>query len=169
MTELHTNDIHLNVLSQRRTTSTDTDTVSTIEEENYPDGGWKAYLVLCGSFLGLVVNMGLINSIGAIQAYVSTHQLAGVAASSVAWIFSIYLALAYAIGIFIGPIFDRHGALELLVIATILLFAGLMGTASSTTLSSRLSVSGSETALDSLRWSQSSTTGSSNAEEIPPE
>ncbi|EDK36991.2 hypothetical protein PGUG_01089 [Meyerozyma guilliermondii ATCC 6260] len=135
MTELHTNDIHLNVLSQRRTTSTDTDTVSTIEEENYPDGGWKAYSVLCGSFLGLVVNMGLINSIGAIQAYVSTHQLAGVAASSVAWIFSIYLALAYAIGIFIGPIFDRHGALELLVIATILLFAGLMGTASSTKIS----------------------------------
>lgn len=135
MTELHTNDIHLNVLSQRRTTSTDTDTVSTMEEENYPDGGWKAYLVLCGSFLGLVVNMGLINSIGAIQAYVSTHQLAGVAASSVAWIFSIYLALAYAIGIFIGPIFDRHGALELLVIATILLFAGLMGTASSTKIS----------------------------------
>ena len=128
MTELHTNDIHLNVLSQRRTTSTDTDTVSTIEEENYPDGGWKAYLVLCGSCLGLVVNMGLINSIGAIQ-------LAGVAASSVAWIFSIYLALAYAIGIFIGPIFDRHGALELLVIATILLFAGLMGTASSTKIS----------------------------------
>lgn len=132
MAEPNGGDVPLSVLLQRHPASTDTDTVSTTEEATYPDGGWKAYLVLCGSFLGLVVNLGLINSIGAIQAYVSTHQLAGVAASSVAWIFSIYLALAYAIGIFIGPVFDRHGALELLVVATVLLFAGLMGTASST-------------------------------------
>lgn len=126
-------EISLSELTQRAPVNDLLSSISVEVEttEEYPDGGWRAYLVVFGSFLGLIVNMGLINSIGAIQAYVSTHQLAHVPASSVAWIFSIYLAVAYVVGIFIGPIFDRHGSLELLVAATILIFAGLMGTASS--------------------------------------
>ncbi|KAK6460021.1 monocarboxylate permease [Scheffersomyces coipomensis] len=101
------------------------------EEEYYPDGGIEAYLVIAGSFLGLVVNLGIINSIGAIQAYVSTHQLALVSASSISWIFSIYLSLAYITGIFVGPMFDRHGPLQLLLAATAFIFIGLMSLASS--------------------------------------
>ncbi|KAK6205059.1 monocarboxylate permease [Scheffersomyces amazonensis] len=102
------------------------------DEEYYPDGGVKAYFVIVGSFLGLVVNFGIINSIGAIQAYVSTHQLVSLKASSIAWIFSIYLSLAYATGLFVGPLFDRHGPLPLLVSSACLIFIGLMFTAIST-------------------------------------
>ncbi|KAK6459503.1 monocarboxylate permease [Scheffersomyces xylosifermentans] len=101
-------------------------------EEYYPDGGWKAYSVVLGSFLGSIVNLGIINSIGAVQAYVSTHQLAMVSASSISWIFSIYLALAYALGMVAGPIFDRRGPLELLVASTVFIFLGLMASANST-------------------------------------
>ncbi|KAK6460022.1 monocarboxylate permease [Scheffersomyces coipomensis] len=102
------------------------------DEEDYPDGGLKAYSVIIGSFLGLIVNLGIINSIGAVQAYVSTHQLALVKASSISWIFSIYLSLAYALGLVAGPIFDRRGPLELLVVSTVLIFVGLMSSANST-------------------------------------
>ncbi|KAG2736420.1 hypothetical protein G9P44_000510 [Scheffersomyces stipitis] len=102
------------------------------EDEYYPEGGWRAYLVIFGSFLGLIVNLGVINSIGAVQAYVSTHQLALVDATSISWIFSIYLALAYALGSIVGPIFDRRGPLELLIASTLLIFVGLMASANST-------------------------------------
>ncbi|KAK6198459.1 monocarboxylate permease [Scheffersomyces amazonensis] len=102
------------------------------DEVNYPDGGLKAYSVIVGSFLGLIVNLGIINSIGAIQAYVSTHQLALVKASSISWIFSIFLSLAYALGLVVGPIFDRKGPLELLIASTCFVFVGLMSSANST-------------------------------------
>lgn len=101
------------------------------DEKEYPDGGFHSYLIVAGSFLGLIVNLGIINSIGAIQVYVSNHQLADVKATTISWIFSIYLALAYFIAIFTGPIFDRNGPLGLLVCSTVLIFLGLMGSANS--------------------------------------
>lgn len=102
------------------------------ETLDYPDGGLQAYLVLFGSFCGLIVCLGFINSIGVVQAYVSLHQLAHLPASTIAWTFSIYLCLAYGSGIFIGSLFDKKGAFWLLVFSTGFIFMGLMGTASST-------------------------------------
>lgn len=102
------------------------------EELEYPDGGFRAYLVVAGSFCGAVTCLGLVNSIGAIQAYVSTHQLAHLSASTISWIFSIYLSLTYALGIVTGPIFDYHGSRGLLLVASALIFGGLMGAANST-------------------------------------
>lgn len=95
-----------------------------------PDGGLKSYLVVVGLFFGFIVNAGLINSIGTIQTYVSNHQLSDVKGTTVSWIFSVYLCLTYAIGVFIGPIFDRHGALFLEVCSTTLIFLSLFGVAS---------------------------------------
>lgn len=100
-----------------------------VSEETYPDGGLRAYLVVLGSFFGLIVNLGLINAIGAIQAYVSLNQLANVSEFSIAWIFSVYLCLAYSFGILVGPAFDRYGTFSLLIISTGLIFLGLMGAA----------------------------------------
>lgn len=102
------------------------------DDMEYPDGGIEAYLVVFGSFMGNVTCLGLINSIGAIQAYVSSHQLAGMNASSISWIFSVYLSLAYALGIVSGPIFDRKGSRGILITATALIFLGLMGASAAT-------------------------------------
>lgn len=103
-----------------------------MEVEAFPDGGLKAYLVLFGSFMGLMVNLGLLNLIGAIQAYVSLHQLKDTSATLVAWIFSIYWALAYGTGIFVGSAFDKYGSFLLLVASTVFLVVGLLATANST-------------------------------------
>lgn len=100
-----------------------------VSDFDIPDGGARAYLVLAGSFLGLVVNLGLINSIGAVEAYVLTHQLAETASVPVSMVFAIYLSLAYSMGVFV--LFDKHGALWLLVALTVLIFGGLMAAASS--------------------------------------
>ncbi|KAL9598394.1 MAG: hypothetical protein Q9179_003922 [Wetmoreana sp. 5 TL-2023] len=42
----------------------------------YPEGGRRAWLVVLGSFSGMVASFGLLNTIGTFQAYLSTHQLA---------------------------------------------------------------------------------------------
>ncbi|EGV66669.1 MFS general substrate transporter [Yamadazyma tenuis ATCC 10573] len=102
------------------------------EEPEYPEGGFRAYLVLLGSFLGLTANFGLVNSSGAIQTYLATHQLSESSASTIAWIFSIYLALAFGGTIFVGPYFDTRGSLSPMVGGTLLVFVGLMAAANST-------------------------------------
>lgn len=57
----------------------------------YPEGGLRAYSVVLGSFIGLVATFGTLNSVGAIQTYVSTHQLAGIKTSTISWIFQFIL------------------------------------------------------------------------------
>ncbi|CAH6718765.1 probable transporter Mch4p [[Candida] jaroonii] len=94
-----------------------------------PDGGLRAYMVLLGSFLGLTANFGTLNSVGAIQTYLATHQLSDVSASTLSWIFSIYLALAFSLTIVVGPYFDSQGALKPMVLGNILSFCGMMATA----------------------------------------
>lgn len=96
------------------------------DPDSFPDGGWKANSVVFGSFVGLVVNFGMLNAVGAVQAYVSTHQLAGEKVSSISWVFSIYMCLPFFLGAFVGPVFDSKGSTMLLVASTILLFVGFI-------------------------------------------
>lgn len=92
----------------------------------FPDGGWRAISVVIGSHIGLIVNFGILNAVGAVQAYVSSHQLAGEKVSTISWVFSIYMCLPFFLGAFIGPIFDSRGATTLLIASTVLLFGGSM-------------------------------------------
>lgn len=103
-----------------------------LSSRTYPEGGWKAYSVVLGSFLGLIANFGTLNSVGAIQTYVAVHQLEGVATSTISWIFSIYMCLSFAVGVVVGPYFDRNGAFRPLVLGCILQTIGFMCTAVST-------------------------------------
>lgn len=102
-------------------------------EVYYPEGGIRAYSVVFGSFIGLVATFGTINSVGAIQTYVSTHQLAGIKTSTVSWIFSIYIALSFANCMVVGPLFDVKGALIPMIVGTLMIFGGFMAVANCTT------------------------------------
>ncbi|KAL6453441.1 MCH4 Probable transporter MCH4 [Candida maltosa Xu316] len=99
------------------------------EEINYPEGGFQAYSVVLGSFLGLMATFGTLNSVGAIQTYVATHQLANVKTSTVSWIFSIYIAVSFANCMVVGPLFDVKGALLPMVVGTLMIFGGFMAVA----------------------------------------
>ena len=93
----------------------------------YPEGGLHAYLCVFGSFCGLMAALGMMNSIGTYQSYLSTHQLRGVPQSSIGWIFGIYAFLSFFCGLQIGPVFDALGPRWLVFSGSvILLLANLL-------------------------------------------
>ena len=98
----------------------------------YPEGGLQAWSVVFGSFSGMTASFGVLNSVGTFQAYLSTHQLAHESPSSIGWIFSLLAFLTFFCGIQIGPVFDAKGPRWLVAAGSVLLFAGMMGVAEST-------------------------------------
>ncbi|KAJ9618804.1 hypothetical protein H2204_012936 [Knufia peltigerae] len=92
----------------------------------YPEGGREAWLCVFGSFCGLVASLGMINTIGIYQAYLSTHQLKDYSESTVGWIFGIYAFLSFFFGIQIGPIFDAKGPRYLILSGSVLLTAAML-------------------------------------------
>lgn len=90
-------------------------------EEFYPEGGTRAWLVVLGSFSGMVAALGIMNTIGVYESYLAEHQLASYSTSSIGWILSIYVFLSFGAGLVIGPIFDVHGPRWLLFAGSILI------------------------------------------------
>jgi MFS family permease len=89
--------------------------------------------------------MGLLNTVGVLQAWVSEHQLEGYSESTVGWIFSAYAFFLYIGGAQVGeysiselsvsprdlrpvqgPIFDAHDIRYLLVPGSIGIVAAIM-------------------------------------------
>ncbi|KAF3002415.1 hypothetical protein E8E13_003272 [Curvularia kusanoi] len=91
------------------------------DEVTYPEGGAEAWLCILGSFLGLVAALGMMNSVGVYHSYLAEHQLRGYSESTISWIFSMYIFLAFFCGLQIGPIFDAHGPRLLVLAGSILL------------------------------------------------
>ncbi|SCU83577.1 LADA_0C12288g1_1 [Lachancea dasiensis] len=104
------------------------------EESDIPDGGLQAYLALLGSFVGLLPIWGTMNSLGAIEGYISQHQLASSSSSGVSWIFSLYLTLFCASCVFTGAYFDRNGGFLPLCVGSGLFVSGLVATANCQTI-----------------------------------
>ncbi len=117
---------------------TSTEKAIIADDHTYPEGGVAAWLVVFGSFSGMVASFGILNSVGTFQAYLSTHQLAQHSPSSIGWIFSLFAFLTFFCGVQIGPVFDAKGPRWLVAAGSIFLFAGLMGVAESTSMSEQI-------------------------------
>ncbi len=116
--------------------------------EGFPEGGsLKSYLVVFGSFMGLVPCFGLLNILGVIESYVNEHQLSNVSSSTVGWIFSINTFMTYTTCIFSGTYFDHGGSRAPLITGSALLVPGLVATASCQTLIQFIMAFGIMTAL----------------------
>ncbi|RCK54515.1 putative transporter MCH4 [Candida viswanathii] len=102
--------------------------------DKFPDGGLQANIVLFGSFIGLIADFGIANALGAIESYISLHQLAGVPKSTLGWIFSLHLGCMYFFGVFFGELFDKFGAKPPLIAGTLIMALGLFCTAEATTM-----------------------------------
>lgn len=113
----------------------------------YPDSGWRAYLVVLGSFLGLTVDYGFMNAIGVVQMYLDTHQLSNVPTRSSSMIFAVCLLLGYVLCVVGGVMFDELGPRIPLIIGTVLIFIGLFLTGSCTSVSSFIGMLGVVTGL----------------------
>ncbi|EAS33481.3 MFS monocarboxylate transporter [Coccidioides immitis RS] len=86
----------------------------------YPEGGREAYVVVIGSFFALFGSLGLSNTIGTFQAWISVHQLKDYSQSSISWIFGTYTFLMFFGGLQVGPVFDAKGPKWLVLAGTIL-------------------------------------------------
>ncbi|QEU58929.1 hypothetical protein KDRO_B01940 [Kluyveromyces lactis] len=98
----------------------------------YAEGGIAAWLVVLGSFLGILPTWGLYFSAGVIQTYVSRHQLKDESTSTVSWIFSVSSCLLLGTSVFSGMYFDRYGARKPLVIGTVMTVGGVLAVAQCT-------------------------------------
>lgn len=87
----------------------------------YPEGGLRAWLVVLGSFCGMLAAFGFMNTIGVFQAYLSNNQLKEFNESTIGWIFSVYVFLSFFGGLQIGPMFDAKGPFWLILSGAILL------------------------------------------------
>jgi hypothetical protein len=74
------------------------------EEDEYPEGGVQAWLVVLGAWCAMVPSTGMINTFGVLQAWVAQHELASYSESAVGWIFSIHAFIVYFLGAQVGMV-----------------------------------------------------------------
>lgn len=89
----------------------------------YPEGGRTAWGVVFGSFCLFMSVFGIINTSAVFQSYFLENQLKDYSPSEVGWIFSAYLFMVYFVGLVVGPIFDCHGAREVVFVGSSLMVA----------------------------------------------
>ncbi|CAG8202494.1 unnamed protein product [Penicillium salamii] len=85
------------------------DNRESLKDNEYPEGGLQAWSVVLGAWCAMIPSMGLLNSLGILHAWTSTHQLKDYSESSIGWIFGAYGFFLYLAGAQAGPIFDAFG------------------------------------------------------------
>jgi len=95
------------------------------DKDDFPEGGLKGWLVVCGSFCGSFAVFGIINSTAILLEYFSAHQLKHYNPSQIGWIFGLSLFLTFFCGAPIGPIFDAYGPQALILAGSVLLVASM--------------------------------------------
>jgi MFS family permease len=88
-------------------------------KNEYPEGGLRAWLVVFGSWCALFASLGIMNTLGTFQAFLTTHQLSNYNESTIGWIFSVHTFMAWFGGIFIGPLFDKYGPKTLVLLGSV--------------------------------------------------
>ncbi|KAJ5382314.1 hypothetical protein N7517_000225 [Penicillium concentricum] len=81
------------------------------DHDQYPEGGSKAWSVVLGAWCAMIPSMGLLNSLGALQPWTSTHQLKDYSESSIGWIYGTYTFFLFLGGAQFGAVLDSHGPL----------------------------------------------------------
>ena len=91
--------------------SFDTEATPTGPEDVFPGdiGSLEAWVVLFGCFMCLFPVFGFMVSIGTLQDYWHVHQLSQYSPRDIGWISGAFVYLALALGICVGPLFDRYG------------------------------------------------------------
>jgi len=91
----------------------------------YPEGGRAAWSVVFGAFCGITASIGIYNTCGIFEAYMSSHLLPQESKSNVGWIFGIYAFVTWFLGVQIGPTFDAIGPTALMVVGSVCVLCGI--------------------------------------------
>lgn len=81
-----------------------------------PNGGLQAWLHVLGAFMLWFNTWGILNAFGVFQTYYESGELFTKSSSDISWIGSIQSFMLLAVGIFVGPIYDRGYLRSLLVV-----------------------------------------------------
>ncbi|KAF3481704.1 carotenoid cleavage dioxygenase 1 [Arthroderma uncinatum] len=92
----------------------------------YPEGGFEAWMVVVGSCFGTAVTLGMMNTVGTLQAYVVEHQLKQYDEGTTGWIFSTFIFLGFFGGVQVGPVFDAHGPRLLMLAGSVCMGVSMM-------------------------------------------
>lgn len=115
------------VLAVSSSPSQSTHALTLRDDENfYPEGGLRAWLVVFGSWCSLLAALGIMNTLASFQSYISRHQLVDYSAGEIGWIFSMYAFLAFGFGVFVGPIFDKFGSKALMITGSVMVVTAMM-------------------------------------------
>jgi MFS family permease len=124
------NEVNLQPVETRRDAASIMPTATRVSTDpygnSYPEGGLQAWLVVFGSWMGLLGSLGILNTIGSFQAYLTTHQLKEYSEGTVGWIFGVYAFLTFFCGVQIGPIFDAKGPRLLVIPGSILIIVSMI-------------------------------------------
>ncbi|KAF2140802.1 uncharacterized protein K452DRAFT_359792 [Aplosporella prunicola CBS 121167] len=99
---------------------------SYVDEPDYPEGGFRAWLVVFGAWCAMIPSMGMLNTIGVLQAWVEENQLENYSESTVGWICSVYAFFLYIGGAQVGSVFDKYGIKPLVIPGSIGIVASIM-------------------------------------------
>ncbi|KAI1272092.1 major facilitator superfamily domain-containing protein [Xylaria sp. FL0933] len=102
------------------------------DDIKYPEGGLRAWLVVFGAWSGLAASLGVYNSTGVIEAYVSRELLADESPSTIGWIFGVYAFMTWFCGAQVGPTFDAKGPRGLLIAGSFCTLVGIFALSFST-------------------------------------
>lgn len=83
-----------------------------------PNGGLPAWLHVLGAFMLWFNTWGILNAFGVFQTYYESGKLFTKSSSDISWIGSIQSFMLLAVGIFVGPIYDRGYLRSLLVVGS---------------------------------------------------
>ncbi|CAI6090170.1 unnamed protein product [Clonostachys chloroleuca] len=95
-------------------------------DDDIPDGGAAAWLVVFGTWCTSFCSFGWINSVGIFQDYYQHELLSSFSSSTIAWIPSLQIFFMFASGPLIGKLYDRYGPHYLIFGGTLLHVFGLM-------------------------------------------
>ncbi|KAH8117270.1 MFS general substrate transporter [Phellopilus nigrolimitatus] len=76
------------------------------KDDEFPDGGLRAWLVILGAICTTFSSFGFVNSWGAFQSYYEQTMLRDTSASDIAWIGSIQYSFTFFPSIITGRLFD---------------------------------------------------------------
>ena len=92
----------------------------------FPEGGWRAWSVVLGAWCAMIPSMGMLNTIGVLEAWIGENQLAALPKSQTAWVVSLYAFFLYIGGSCAGAIFDRYGLRPVIIPGSVGMVASLM-------------------------------------------
>ncbi|BGP17968.1 hypothetical protein JCM10213_003975 [Rhodosporidiobolus nylandii] len=104
-------------------------------QDDYPDGGLRAWLVVAGAWAVSFTAWGYPNSFGVLLSYTHEHQLANYDTSAISWIGAFQLFANLFFGLLSGKAFDAGYCTWLLVAGLVFYTAGLFGLANSSSYS----------------------------------